>query len=175
MRFIKRLFFFVLILLLLIIIFKGFLYRSFVDYNDVESRGIYLIENISSENLRSTNIDELLDNALDRTSKKLEFKLNNPGKFMLTGKANCIGYSEFFSSYMMQLLLENNLEKDWNVYHKVAKLRVFGIDIHQYLSSPSFKDHDFVIVENQKTKKKIAIDPALYDYTGIKRVTLKYY
>jgi len=172
MRFIKRLFFFVLILFLFTILFKGFLYRSFVDYNDIGSRGVYLIEKIPNDNFRSKDIDELLNYTLNRTSEKLEFKLNNPGKFMLTGKANCVGYSDFYSSYINQLLLKNDLGNEWKVYHKVGKLELFGIDVHQYFSSPSFKDHDFVVIENFKTKEIIAIDPALYDYTGIKRVTI---
>jgi len=172
MRF-KRWFFLIFILFLVVLLFKGFIYRSFVEYDDVESRGIFVIENLSSDSFRNTDINEIIDYALNQTSKRLEFKLNNPGKFMLTGKANCVGYSDFCSSYLIHLLRENNLEKEWNVHHKVAKLRVFGIDIHQYFSSPSFKDHDFVVIENLKTKEKIAIDPALYDYTGIKRVSLR--
>jgi hypothetical protein len=173
MRFIKRLFFFIFIFFLLVILFRGFIYRNFVEYDDIESRGIFVIENVSSENFKNTDINEIIDYTLNQASKKLEFKLNNPGKFMLTGKANCVGYSEFSSSYISQLLRENNLENEWKVNHKVAKLKLFGVDVHQYFSSPSFKNHDFVVIENRKTKEKIAIDPALYDYTGINRVTLK--
>lgn len=173
MRFIKRLLFIILIFFLLVILFKGFIYRNFVKYDEVEGRGIFVIENVSSENFKNTDINEIIDFTLNQTSKRLKFKLNNPGKFMLTGKANCVGYSEFSSSYISQLLRENNLENNWNVYHKVAKLRVFGFDVHQYFSSPSFKNHDFVVIENRKTKEKIAIDPAVYDYKGISRVTLK--
>lgn len=173
MKFTKRFFSFALFLLFLIILFKGFVFRSVVNYNSFKNRKISTIENFKTTNFRSTNIDEILDCALKQTSQKLEFKLNNPGKFMLTGKANCVGYSEFYSSYLFQLLQTNKLDNEWKVHHQVAKLKLFGVDVHQYFSSPSFKNHDFVVVENLKTKEKIAIDPALYDYTGIKRVSLK--
>lgn len=173
MRFIKRCFLLIFILFLVVILFKGFIYRNFVEYYDIKCRGIFVIENLSNDNFRNTDINEIIDYALNQTSKKLEFKLNNPGKFMLTGKANCVGYSTFFCSYMIQLLNKNNLDNEWKVNHKVAKLKFLGVDIHQYFSSPSFKDHDFVVLENLKTKEKIAIDPALYDYTRIKRVSLK--
>ena len=173
MKLVKIFFFFVLFLLFLTIPFRGFVFRNVVDYHSFKDRKISFGENFKAANFRCKNIDEILDFALKQTSEKLEFKLNNPGKFMLTGKANCVGYSSFFASYISQLLLKNNLKNEWKVCHKVGKLEFFGIDVHQYFSSPSFKDHDFVVVENLKTKEIIAVDAALYDYTGIERVSLK--
>ena len=36
--------------------------------------------------------------------------------------------------------------------------------------STFFKDHDFVTIENKVTGEVFAVDPTLYDYSGIKLV-----
>ncbi|MGC4128837.1 MAG: hypothetical protein QM564_04595 [Bergeyella sp.] len=167
----KKFFYILVFVLLAVVIFRGFLFRKFVKYESVGTRGIFLVID-EEDTFKSKNINEIIDYSLNKTARKLEFTFDNQTKPLITGKANCIGYCDYFSSRMNQIL-ENNDMKDWKISHEIGKLEVFGIDIHQYFSSPFFKDHDFVTVENIKTGEKISIDPTVYDYFKIDRISLK--
>ena len=173
MKFLKRLFLFTLTIILLILFFKGIFFRNFVKYKEIGTRGVFVIEEFNNDNFKSKNIDEIINYSLEKTSRTLQFKLSNPGKFLDTGKANCVGYADYFSSSINQILIKNELDNEWKVSHKIGKIEVFGIDSHQYFSSPFFKDHDFVEIQNFKTRQKIAVDATVYDYLGIDRISLK--
>lgn len=173
MKFLKRLFFFVFAVIILMVVFKGILFRNFVKYREVGARGIYIIEEIEKDDFKSKNVDKIISHCLEKTSDNLQFKLQNPGNFLETRKANCIGYADYFSASINQLLMNNDLQNDWKVFHKIGKIEIFGIDVHQFFSSPFFKDHDFVVVENLKTGEEIAVDATVYDYLGIDRISLK--
>lgn len=157
----------------MVFLFKGALFRKFVKYKEIGARGVFLMDEFDKDKFESNTIDEIINYSLEKTSKKLKFELYHPGKLSVTGKANCIGYADYCSSSIHSILMNNKLENEWRVSHKIGKIEIFGIDIHQYLSSPFFKDHDFVIIENVKTRKKIAIDATVYDYLGIDRISLK--
>ena len=171
MKNLKKLFI-LCIFLLGIFFFRGFFYRSFFKYESVGTRGIFVIEEFDKDKFKSENIDDIINLSLEKASENLEFKLYNPGKFLQTGKANCVGYSDYFSSYVFHLLLINDLDKDWKVHHEIGKLKVFGVNIHHFFNSNSFKDHDFVIIENVKTGEILAVDPSVYDYFKIDRISL---
>jgi len=65
------------------------------------------------------------------------------------------------------------LDNEWKATAHIGKLDLFGENIHSYIKSPFFKNHDFVIIMNITTQEKIIIDPSLYDYLMIEKVTLK--
>jgi len=46
-------------------------------------------------------------------------------------------------------------------------------NINRHFNSEFFRDHDFVTVENVKTKETIGIDATVYDYFRIDRIKLK--
>lgn len=171
MKILKKLFLLIVVGLLIVFIFRGFLFRKFVKYESVGKRGIFLVID-EKDTFKSKNINEIIDYSLNKTARKLEFTFDNQTKPMITGKANCIGYCDFFSSQINQILRNNDMG-NWKINHEIGKLEVFGKDIHQYFSSPFFKDHDFVTVENIKTGEKIFIDPVIYDYFKIDRISLK--
>lgn len=173
MKFLKSLFLFVVTIIILMVVFKGILFRNFVKYREVGARGIYIIEEFDKDHFKSKNVDKIISHCLEKTSDNLQFKLQNPGNFLETRKANCIGYADYFSASINQLLMNNDLQNDWKVSHKIGKIEFFGQDIHQYFTSPYFKDHDFVVIENFITGEKIAVDVTVYDYLGIDRISLK--
>ncbi|MDP2388519.1 MAG: hypothetical protein Q8M29_19250 [Bacteroidota bacterium] len=114
--------------------------------------------------------EEIIEESLALTSETLQFTFSkcdkDPNKLLKSKKANCIGYAAFCSAVCNQLFEENKMT-DWKASPQIAKIYVLGINVHQYISSPFFKDHDFVKIENIKTGECYFVDPSLYDYTGI--------
>jgi len=179
----KKVFKLFLLLLLLVVLFRGFLFRISVVYNRIERRENLiikddkLIEFINATDIDTSSIDEIIETSLDITSEKLSFTDArcevNPDKLFYSSKSNCIGYASFYASTCNYLLKKYHLENDWKATPVVGKLSLFGCDIHKLFSSPFFKNHDFVIIENRISGIKYAVDPTIHDYLGIEYITLK--
>lgn len=140
--------------------------KNFVDfsYNQLSDFEDYTIELIIKKTLIAT-------------SKKLNFTTskadNNPNVLLKSSKAHCVGYAQFFALSCTILLKKSKLNHEWTAKPYVAQLYIFKKNIHNYFSSPFLKNHDIVVIENLKTKEKIAIDPTLYDYFLIDEVPLR--
>lgn len=181
---IRKIFFRFLIVAFLFFLIKGYVYRTTVKYEAIETRKEHKIKNqklieyieegIEYDNLK--NVQNIIDISLSKTSKLLSFtnskSYTNPNKLIEFKKANCVGYSTLFSSICNQLLYKNRLF-DWKAKTYKGQLDFLGINIHNFFSSSFFKNHDFVIIKNEVTNEIITVDPSLYDYIHINRVSMK--
>ncbi|NDV66699.1 hypothetical protein [Bacteroides sp. 224] len=178
----KRLLLALLIFSVVIVIFRGALYRAAVTYQSVGQRLSYkitnenLIQYIEENTKEVTQIEDIIRESLSLTSKKLSFSFakasNDPNQLIETGVANCIGYSTMFCSVCNYLIAQNDLLEHWEASAHIGQLNVFGVNIHSYLNSPFFKDHDYVVIENKQTKEKFAVDPSVNDYLRIGYIRL---
>ncbi len=170
-------------ILFLIVIFaavfgRNFLFSSLFSYEVIKERKLHPFE---SENFKDDEdageAEEMIKNSLKQTSSVLAFSFgpceNDPSLLLKTKKANCIGYSAFMASSVREKLKKSGLSDDWEAVHVVGKIYFLNENINQYFTSEFFKDHDFVIIKNRKTKELIAVDPALYDYFRIDKIKLK--
>ena len=185
MKIVKRIFLTILIFLTIGVTLRGILYRHIVTYKSIGQRANYEITNdklalyVKENCIEKDNvtIKEIIKNSLSLTSKALKFTLSqndsNPNKLIVSKTANCIGYAAFFSTVCNYQLKKHNLSEHWIAQPEIGQLYVFGTNIHQYFNSPSFKDHDFVIITNKTTKETYAVDPSVHDYLYINFVTLK--
>ncbi|MCL1937122.1 MAG: hypothetical protein FWF52_01840 [Candidatus Azobacteroides sp.] len=185
MKTLKRTFLIILILLTIGILLRGTLYRNIVAYESIGQRMNYEITNDKltqyiKENCRekdNADIKEIIKTGLSLTSKILNFTFSkndcNPNKLIDLQTANCVGYAAFFSTVCNYQLKRHNLSEEWIAQPEIGQIYVFGVNIHRYFNFLFFKDHDFVIIKNKKTKETYAVDPSIYDYLYISFVTLK--
>ena len=96
----------------------------------------------------------------------------NPNDLNSNAKTNCIGYSALFNSLANHIFENQNLNDRFRSRHFVAKIYLFGIDIHQYFNSDFFRDHDINEITDTRTGDKFYTDPTLYDYLKIDRITV---
>lgn len=182
MRFIKKFLLFVLLLCVVSFLFRGWIYSHLISYKSVGKRVEYslksdVLKHKIERQKADPNITNVIEKSLALTSNTLSFSFskctNDPNKLVETSQANCIGYANFFALTCNQLLKEKGLDKTWKAKAQIGHLKFLGHDIHQYFSSPFFKDHDFVIIENLETQGRLAVDPTISDYLKIDYVTLK--
>ncbi len=173
--------------LLLLFLLKGNIYRAAVKYEDAggrknyelkdETLALYINQNLpNDESLDETiDIEQIIDLSQEITSKTLDFsyehKDSDPVKTYTNGGANCIGYAAFMASTGNYLLKRYGMDKDWESRPRKGKLYLFGNNMHKNAKDGWFKDHDFVVFRNKKTKEEIYADPTAYDYFGVKRVS----
>ncbi len=147
--------------------------KSVVLKND-SLKGV--INNWLKRNKKPT-MDELVDFILDLTKNQLAFSFgkcsSNPNALVKKQKANCIGYSALFSSLMNYTLTKKQLDKRYECYHYVGKIYYAGQNINALFNDPFFKDHDFNMIRDIEHKNDIVVDPSLYEYLGIRRVSLR--
>lgn len=185
LRFTKRLFLIITIITLLLIIFRAPLYREIISYQTINERFSYIIsndklKNYIEKNSAQINNPELFDIvklSLKMTSNELQFskvqKYDDPNKLYFEKDAHCIGYAAFCSSICNYLFIKKKFDENWRAVSVKGHIFIFGKNIHNYLKSAFFKDHDFVVIKNMKTNERFAVDPSLHDYLLIDHVTLK--
>jgi len=168
----------------LIILFKGRLFRCMVTYEEVGQRQIITLQDTGMitdiqqrRNNRVLSLEEIVEISQSVTTERLRFTTgraySNPNTIIRSGEANCVGYSALFCSIADPLFHEQHSGHSFRVRHLVGHLSFLGVDVHQFFSSPFFRDHDFVEIENITTGEKIFVDPVVSDYLGIDRVTGK--
>lgn len=176
----------VVIALLLLFVFKGYVYQWAVKYEDAGSRKNYdikdetlasfIIQNLPNDEALDENIDisQIIDFSLSMTDQALDFSIeysdNEPSKAFQNKGANCVGYAAFTAATGNYLLKRFGLDKEWEARPKKGKLYLFGNNMHKNATSGWFKDHNFVIFKNKKTKEEIYVDPTAYEYFGARRV-----
>ena len=170
--------------ILILVLFREMVFRKTIKYVEIGSRPEIeitngkLIEKIerNSEN-KDFDLQEICELAADITKEELEFTTNrasnNPNELINTHQANCVGYSAMFNSIANFLIRKNKLTGEIEAKHRIGKLEIFGINLHQYFQSPFFKGHDFNEVTNKTTGERVFIDPSVSDYLLIKRVAKK--
>ncbi len=174
-------------IIFLIIIFAGilcrtYLFNTFFKYKINREKSVSTInnQNLKDEldnNETNNSIDDIIENSLVNTSSDLSFTFNkcnnNVNLLVESKKANCIGYSAFLASVLNYTIKKQGLNNQWKVHHQVGEIYFLNENINKHFDSKFFKDHDFVTIENIKTKEVVAIDATVYDYLKIDRVALK--
>jgi hypothetical protein len=129
------------------------------------------------EETEKFNIGSYTDFILDLTKSHLSFSFgkcaSDPNLLHKSGEANCIGYAAMFNSLFNYGIKKKGLSGNYKCRHYVGKIYVAGQNVHAFFNDPFFKDHDFDVIECRNESMQIAVDPSLYDYSGIKRVALK--
>jgi len=183
MKFIKQTFIITLILATIGILFRGWLYRHLVTYKSIALRTTYpaVAKNLTDyieancEGQTDPDIHRIVELGLSITSDHLRFTASkndiDPNKLINSKAAHCVGYASFFATTCHYLLKKYNGSDQWTIKPHIGQLYFLGENIHKYFSSPFFKDHDFVTIENKKTGEVIAVDPTVDDYFYIDLVT----
>lgn len=138
----------------------------------VDSETIKWIDEATVE--RTLDFYSIVDISNKLTMELLSFTFKkttqNPNELIVTRKANCVGYSALFNTITNYLIQKNGLSETIISTHLVGKLKVGGIDLHQFVDSPFFANHDYSQIENRITGEIIWIDPSIGDYLKIERV-----
>ena len=106
------------ILVLILILFRGFVYRLLINYNEIGERteivitSEELINKIESHSTdRKMNLEEIISIANSVTIEELKFTSNktssDPNELINTKYANCVGYSAMFNSIANYLIKKN--------------------------------------------------------------------
>ena len=170
------------IIILLIIPFRGFLFRTSVNYSEIDHRKNVeltdkkLIAEINNQTKgKVLNIEEIIELSNEITSDNLAFSLHrvssNANAVYISKKANCIGYSSLFNSIGTYMLQQQQQTDTYEFIHLVGALDVLGFNIHNLFDNPFFKDHDYNEIINKKTHTKLFVDPSLRDYLRIEYVS----
>ncbi len=182
-KFIKRTILAILILAAVGVFFRGWIYRSLVTYHSVGERTNFSVTNdklinyldASTKNINEPNIQQIIKLGLSISSKQLNFSAGkndiDPNQLINSKTAHCVGYAAFFTTSCNYLLEKYELSGEWTAKHQIGQLNFLGINIHKLFNSPFFKDHDFVIIKNEKTGETLAVDPTINDYLSIVFIT----
>lgn len=185
MKLFKKLLFGLLALTILTFLLRNWLFWQLFSYQSVGDRPTYAIENpelrtyIESElpanSVKSPRV--ILKKALQLSAKQLHFSAarnhNDPNLLIDSHSAHCVGYAAFTTTICNELLQHYQLNAEWKAEARVGQIHFLGINVHPYFQSAFFKDHDFVVLRNQKTGEELAADPTVYDYLGIGLVRVK--
>lgn len=169
-----------LILLVLIICFwgRGVLFRAFVRY-DIDQEIPYSTNVSVPEGLRRSTHQSTAPNSLEDiavmaqrlVARQLSYSLrggqNNPNK------GHCVDYARLWSVIAAEILRHHNLEGQYTLHHYRGYLYSGSLNLHQFLASPSFRDHDFNGIRSPQTEESFYLDASLYDYTGIRQIRVK--
>lgn len=182
MKTLKRIAFTLFLLLIATVVFRSWLYNHMVSYKSIAARNAYsltdksLISELEKEIPGSPTPEQLIEQALAFTANQLTYSTHqqsaNPNKLYYSHNAHCVGYAAYYAACCNHLFVKHNY-KDWRAAPVAGQLYLLGVNVHPYFHSPFFKDHDFVLLTNTKTGQTIAVDPSLYDYTFIKKVSIK--
>ncbi|MEZ4880678.1 MAG: hypothetical protein R2801_11000 [Chitinophagales bacterium] len=173
------------IVVVLVILFRGTIFRTLVKYKAIGTRTTIVITNQQlieaieekSKDKKVIDIKTIATIANEITTKSLSFTTkqvsNNPNELYNTKQANCIGYAAMYNSIANYLIEQYQLQEDIKVAHKVAQLKILGINIHQFINNPFFKDHDYNELINIRTKQQFNTDPSLNDYFWIDKIVVE--
>ncbi len=165
-----------LLFLFALFLLRGRLFRLLVSYHPIGERPTFgltnkdLMQSIENHPV-DTSIQSIIQRALDLTAVHLRFTSGkndiDPNLLFSSKNAHCVGYAAFFNTTCLALLRKEKLENRFQVTHFRGKLTLLGFDLHQLTSSPFFGDHDFNVVEDLETGKKVYVDASLRDVLGI--------
>lgn len=174
-----------LVCLLLVFLFRGYIYRQLFVYELIETRktytevgeGLKQYLNEETSTFKPQNIHEVVEKSLQITARTLRFRptqpSSDPNALLISQEAHCVGYAAFFTTTCNYLLQKYQLDSTWKAKHWVGKIKFCGKDLHRFLSSPFFKDHDLAAVEDIQTGESLYVDPSLKDYFYINYIRVK--
>lgn len=118
--------------------------------------------------------DDLRLFALKKTAEALHFVLRydnqtNPNKILARGGAHCSMYAMVYTSIFNQLAETRYWKSTCHV--AVARVHLFGVDLHQFADSRFFATHDFCVIRNANGVE--AVDPVVFDYFRATTVQLR--
>lgn len=183
MKILKRLLLAILLLTLVGLLFRGPVYRHLVTYRSIGPRTTYAatdkkltaILDAGVDQKTNPDIAQIIKRGLSITASQLTFTAGkndkDPNQLIHSRKAHCVGYAAFFAATCNYLLKKYNLEDTWTAKPQIGQLYFLGTNVHPYLNSAFFKDHDFVILENKISGETLAVDPTVNDYLYIDFVT----
>lgn len=185
MKFFKRVVWILFILIALTFMFRKPIYRGLITYRSIGERTnytakdkeliAYIEDKANKDEVR--NVKDIIKISLSLTAQNLNFKTshteNDPNVLIRSKNAHCVGYSAFFATSCNYLLKKYAFNDEWTAKRQIGQLFFFGTNIHQYVKSSFFKDHDFVIIENKKTEETFAVDPSVNDYFWIDIIRYK--
>ncbi len=176
MKFTIRLLLLIFSLLTITFFLRVWIYNFTVTYKSIGQRQNYLPKDqklisyieANVKDHSETDIKKIIKLSLTATAKQLNYsvapKTNDPNKLIYSKTAHCVGYSTFFATTCNYLFKKYDLDKNWEAKPQIAQLYLFKTNVHQFFGTPFLKDHDIVIIENQKTGELYAVDPTLNDY-----------
>ena len=184
MKRVKKILKYLGIIIIILILFRGFLYRTFINYSKIDSRveitltDQELISEIDNQlSGKTLEISEIVDLSRKISRQRLAFTFenvsSNPNGLSTLRNANYVGYSSLFNSIGNYILKKQNMTETYKFNHLVGKLDCLGMDIHDFINHPFFKDHDFNEIVDLRTGKKTFVDPSLNDYLRITTVSCK--
>lgn len=178
----------VLFTLLLLFLCRGTIYRSLISYHPITERPIYYIDNEQQflkqlvhegykDFVPETEQDIILK-SLEITAKHFSYSLRqkqiDPNKTMSLNNGHCVAYSAYYEAVCNYLLEQHG----YYTARRYAYCRAYageifflGYNIHSLFHDPSFKDHDYNVI--YAGEHRYYVDPTLYDYSGIKFITVK--
>jgi hypothetical protein len=176
----------VVVIIILLFFLKGSIYRMAVKYEDGGWRKSYEIkddklasyinQSLPNDESLDANIDieTIIDLSLDMTSDALDYSSvyndSDPLKAFENRGANYVGYAAFTAATGNYLIRRFGMDKEWEAKPKKGELYLFGNNVQKDAKEGWFKDHDFVVFKNEKTREEIYVDPAAFDYFGARRV-----
>ncbi len=184
MKILRHTLIFIALIIIIVILFRRNIYRQIITYKSISERTIYEATNKEFLNYidrettlkQDVEIEKLIKNCLSITSDHLNFTSGqndtDPNKLFNTKTAHCIGYASFLAAACNYLIQKNELKDIWIAKPQIGQVYLFKTNIHNYFSTPFFKDHDFVIIENLNTGEKYAVDPSMHDYLRIDFITI---
>lgn len=153
MKLIKRFFIAVIMVLSVGFFFGEQIYNHLITYKSMGVRQTYkasggaLKEYIDSNLTQITepDINQIVETSLEITASRLNFTTGkndiDPNKLLVSEKAHCVGYANFFTTSCNYLLTKHNLAGEWKAKTQIGQFYIFGKNIHNYLNSPFLKDH----------------------------------
>ncbi|PHN03190.1 cupredoxin domain-containing protein [Flavilitoribacter nigricans] len=169
-----------LISLLLLVLFRGVLYRAFIQYQIVGTREFSEItdEALAKDIRRRTagkelNTKEILEVSRRLTDRSLTFTTgessNETNAVYRAGAANCIGYAALYAATVSFIAEDQGVPL--LARQVVGKLELLGWDLHAVFGNhPFFRDHDFVEIRGAQSDEYYYVDPTVSDYLGIRFV-----
>lgn len=179
-RYILIITFFLIFLTLLIFIF---FFNSIFSYKSYDTRKLYKFENKAislfidkNSSIKLNSVNSIIEQSLKITSKTLKYSFNqseiNPNKLLDNPKTHCVGYANFFST-TCNYLLRKQKYFEWEAKVHIGYIYFFKWNIHNLLNYNLTKNHDFVVIKNNKTEKYFAVDPTLHDLIPITYINYK--
>jgi len=185
MKFLKRATLTLLLLALVLFLGRGWVYRQLVWYEAAGPRPIYratnkvLIRTIEARLSEhpAAEVKDVVQLAQDITARQLMYRAtrtaNDPNQLVASRRAHCVGYAAFCATTCNYLFVRRHQDKVWQARPQLGRLYFLGENVNRYFSSPFFRDHDFVLIENRQTGERLAVDPTISDYLGIDEVALR--
>jgi len=180
----KVLFYF-LTFLFLVFLFKNKIYYHLFQYKKITERPVLASKDTSFTNYihkqcppknpnEIKHIKEIIELALTITSTQLSFA-STPGsvtsnQLIHSRQGNCILYASYFNIVCTKILQYYGYDKYYQCTHAVGKIYCGPFSMHAFTSDSFWKDHDYNIIKGNRNEI-YAVDPSLYDYTGIRWVS----